>query len=56
MVGINGVEFQKVSREANRGASLIAESVTRKGLTQSYVSRGHPQWLFDFFVNESRFL
>lgn len=56
LVGTSGFVFQKVSREENRGALLIAQSVTRKGLTRSYVVRGHPNWLDEFFVNESRCL
>ncbi|KAG2322831.1 hypothetical protein Bca52824_016044 [Brassica carinata] len=51
-------EYQlKVVRvEENRGASFIAQSVTRQGRNQSYVVQGHPDWLFEFFVNENRFL
>lgn len=45
-----------VRSETNRGASFIADSVNQKGLVQSYVATGSPSWLFEFFVNESRFL
>lgn len=48
-------EFQLrcVSREEDRGASIIAQSVTREKRLQSYVAAGHPDWLFEVFVNES---
>lgn len=36
-------------REANKRASFIVQSVTKYGLTQSYVATGHPEWLFEFF-------
>lgn len=52
--GIRDVKWQVVSRSQNRGATFIAQSVTKQGLTQSYVARSHPNWLFEFFVNESR--
>ncbi|KAG2244475.1 hypothetical protein Bca52824_093700 [Brassica carinata] len=46
--------FLVVRKEANRGATFIAQSVTKQGLVRSYVQCGHPSWLFEFFVNESR--
>lgn len=52
--GIKEVRWQVISRRQNRGANLIAQSVTNQGLTQSYVARSHPNWLFEVFVNESR--
>lgn len=45
-----------VKKEANRGASFIADSVNKRGLVQSYVARGHPTWLSDLFLYESRCL
>lgn len=46
--------FLVVRKEANRGATFIAQSVTKQGLVRSYVQCGHSSWLFEFFVNESR--
>lgn len=52
--GISDKQLRVVTREANRGASIIAQSVTKYGLMQSYVASSHPDWLFEYFVNESR--
>ncbi|XP_056855828.1 uncharacterized protein LOC130505243 [Raphanus sativus] len=51
-------EFQvkTVVKEENKGATIIAQTVTREGRLPSYVAKGHPSWLFEFFVNESRLL
>ena len=54
--GILNWKLKVVTREANRGAFFIAQSVIKYGLVNSYVARGHPSWLFEFFVNESRSL
>ncbi|CAG7862052.1 unnamed protein product [Brassica rapa] len=53
---IEGCRLMSVVKEANKGATFIAQSVTRQGLIRSYVQIGHPLWLFESFVNESRFL
>lgn len=53
---IHGCKLQVVSREANRGATFIAQNVIKQGMRRSYVQRGHPLWLFEFFVNESCYL
>lgn len=52
--GIEEWKLEVVTREANRGAYFIAQIVTKLGLVNSYVARGHPDWLFELFVNESR--
>ena len=45
-----------VSVEENRGAPFITQSVTRQGRYNSYVANCHSEWLFKFFINESRTL
>lgn len=52
--GIIDWKLVVVAREANRGAFFIAQSVIKYGLVNSYVARGHPSWLLELFVNESR--
>ena len=39
-------------RAYNRGALLIAKSVTKGGQLQSYVAAGSPIWLLNYFDNE----
>ncbi|KAG7576033.1 Ribonuclease H domain [Arabidopsis thaliana x Arabidopsis arenosa] len=39
-------------RSANRGASLIANSVTKEDRLQSYVASGYPFWLKKVFTDE----
>ncbi|KAJ0249284.1 hypothetical protein HA466_0148060 [Hirschfeldia incana] len=39
-------------RDNNRGALLIAKSVTKGGYQQSYVATGPPRWLLSCFENE----
>lgn len=56
LAGIEDWKVMVINKEANRGAAFIAESVNRHNLVQSYVATGHPDWLFEFFVNESWFL
>lgn len=46
MARIVGCKLQVVSREANRGASFIAESVTKQGMVRSYVQTGYPPLAF----------
>lgn len=48
-------QLRKVMAVENRGAAFIAQSV-RQGRSQSYVAAGPLAWLFELFVNESRFL
>ncbi|KAG2253050.1 hypothetical protein Bca4012_100705 [Brassica carinata] len=50
---IEGSRLLVVASQANRGATFIAQSVTKQGLMRSYVQNGNPPWLFEFFVNES---
>ncbi|ESQ56144.1 hypothetical protein EUTSA_v10026817mg [Eutrema salsugineum] len=38
--------------EANGGANLIAQNVTREDRWQSYIAYGFPRWLKEFFVNQ----
>ena len=52
VVGIGEWEALVIDKNANRGASFIAQSVMKCGFTQSYVSSGHPRWLHDLFVDE----
>lgn len=47
-------ELRVVNRKTNRGAAFIAQSVNKMDLVHSYVATGHRNWLFEFFVNESR--
>lgn len=53
---IDGCRLLVVTRKENRGATFIAQSVTKQGLLRSYVQIGHLPWLFEFFVNENRYL
>lgn len=41
------------TRDANRGAHLIAQSVTKELRTQSYVAVEFPAWFVETFVYES---
>ncbi|KAG2304115.1 hypothetical protein Bca52824_032766 [Brassica carinata] len=54
--GLKDFQLRYVTTEENRGATFIAQSVTRQGRFQSYVANGPPSWIFEFFVNESRYL
>lgn len=56
LAGMLEFRLHYVVRAENRGASIIAQSVTREGRLHSYVAQGPPRWLFELFVNESRFL
>ena len=42
-----------VTREANWGAFLIAQSVTEEMRLQSYVAQGNPSWLHGLLAEES---
>lgn len=53
---VEGFQLLSVSKEGNRGATIIAQSVTQQGRVRSYIARGHPRWLFELFVDKSRFL
>lgn len=46
-------KFVKELKEANKGASLIPQSVTQECRLQSYVATSHPFWLHGLFQSES---
>ncbi|KAF2541670.1 hypothetical protein F2Q68_00030024 [Brassica cretica] len=56
LLAVKDAQLLVVSRNSNRGASLIATSVTRENRHQSYVVSGLSGLLFELFVNEGRFL
>lgn len=45
---IEGSRLLVVASQANRGATFIAQSVTKQGLMRSYVQNGNSPWLFEF--------
>lgn len=49
---INGWKLVLTNKEANRGASLIASSITRDLRLHSYVAVGFPSWLHGMFGND----
>lgn len=51
---IKGWKFFLEKDRSNRGANLIAQSVTNELRLQSYVAAGNPFWLKDLF-DEERF-
>lgn len=56
LLGVDEFQFKYARTEENRGATIIAQSVTRQGRLRSYVATGPLAWLFELFVNESRYL
>ncbi|KAL0741749.1 hypothetical protein Bca4012_083262 [Brassica carinata] len=50
--GLEWWRFQKEERVTNRGADLIARSVTKDMRTRSYVASGSPSWLNHIFNSE----
>ncbi|KAL1194010.1 hypothetical protein V5N11_008769 [Cardamine amara subsp. amara] len=55
LFGLKKIPFWRMEKEkalANRGATLIAQSVTSDARLQSYVARSYPSWLHGVFEDE----
>lgn len=55
MIGLARIEWWRIvveERPTNRGAFLIAQSVTKELRTQSYVATGPPRWLWTLLDSE----
>ncbi|KAG2311112.1 hypothetical protein Bca52824_022669 [Brassica carinata] len=50
--GLDWWRLVKEDKANNRGACLIAQSVTKGGFAQSYVAAGGPAWLQELFESE----